>query len=413
MNESKQRYSTTPDRDPNKKETPVMNKKLSTLMKMLVAGLLVLQTADLQAQLIYKTKFSAVEGYTNGWAIGQPTSGTTKWANSDADWAWNALFAPTYSGAMNNGCSWWPTTAQIPDWPGGPWYIVTATNTTAPGGGQMRIASDGNKGTNGGTYFFRMEFPGGPQLTGPITVTWDWQFGMTNQLPADYDLYTNNYNGSLPGFDHGFTFSDYANRMNDGNPNWLYNELCTPFRLSTLQDARHNAIGACDGNGDWNNYGPMYKDGKVLHMKLIAYVTNAPAEYKNSFDGFCQRDGETNWQTAFRVDSYVDPDYQIFVPGSGMRRCAGSVDPTSGVNCLTLWMNGDQYTRWVTVSNIRVVGPDPVAVPTLSIGHDGKVTFTGWLEEADSLAGPWTTVAVQSPYTIPAAAGPKFYRADN
>ena len=77
-----------------------------------------------------------------------------------------------------------------------------------------------------------------------------------------------------------------------------------------------------------------------------------------------------------------------------------------------LWMNSTQYPRYVTVSNIRVVGPDPVAVPTISI-LGSTVTFTGWLEAADSLKGPWTTVAVQSPYTIPPGTAMKFFRADN
>ena len=111
----------------------------------------------------------------------------------------------------------------------------------------MKIASDGNFGTNAQTYFWKMDFP--KQLTGPITVTWDWQFHCTNEIPADYDPTNNNYSGSLPGFDHGFTFSDYANRtaeLNDAgdtvpNPNWKYSELSTPFRLSTYQDGRHNA----------------------------------------------------------------------------------------------------------------------------------------------------------------------------
>ena len=102
----------------------------------------------------------------------------------------------------------------------------------------------------------------------------------------------------------------------------------------------------------------------------------------------------------------------MVIAQSGMRRCAGEVDPTSGINCLMLWMNSTQYPRYVTVSNIRVVGPDPVPRPTLSI-LGSTVTFTGWLEAADSLKGPWTTVAIQTPYTIPPGTGMKFFRADN
>ena len=415
-----------------------MKLKISTLLKLLVAGLLVFMTADLQAQLIYKTKFSAVEGYTNGWAIGQPSIGN-QWINANADWDWVNAFEPSpasYS-PMNNGCSWWPTEADIPGWPGGPWYIVTATNTTAPGGGQLKVASDNNFGTNKQTYFFKMDFP--KQVTGPITVTWDWKYYMTNEIPADYDVYTNNYPG-LPGYDCGFTLSDYANRTADGtlgNPNWKYNELGTPCRLGSRQDCRYNGSNLCDGGGEWNNYGPQFKDGKTLHMTLIAYVTNSPPSTNNcclgnstinTFNAFCQRDGETNWQTAFSDGQYTvdvitgDPgclyppeclqtNAQV-IAQSGMRRSAGCIDPTSGINCLMLWMNSTQYPRYVTVSNIRVVGPDPVAVPTISI-LGSTVTFTGWLEAADSLKGPWTTVSVQSPYIIPPGTAKKFFRAEN
>src|SRR6266702_5224632 len=118
---------------------------------------------------------------------------------------------------------------------------------------------------------------------------------MTNDVPADYDPTNNNYHSSLPGFDHGFTFSDYSNRTAGsatGNPNWIDNELSTPFRLADYQDARHNAQGVCGGSGEWNNFGPEFKDGKTLHMKIVAYVTNAPAEYVNTYDAWAPRDGE-------------------------------------------------------------------------------------------------------------------------
>ena len=402
-----------------------MNVRISTLLKLLVCGLLVLLAADLQAQLLYKTQFSAVEGYTNGWIIGQPAIGN-KWINANADWDWCEINEPGYN-PLNNGCSWWPE-----GWTE-PWYILTATNTTAPGGGAMRIASDGNFGTNAQTYFFKMDFP--KTVRGPITVTWDWQYFMTNEIPADYDVYTNRH-PELPGFDTGFTFSDYANRTADGdlgNPNWKYSELSTPFRLSNYQDGRNNPQGVCGGSGGWNDYGPEFKDGKLLHMTLIANVTNAPevnfVSTINTYDAFCQRDGETNWQTAFATGGevyWVQPDPTCLypsctatnyraVPASGMRRCAGEKDPTSGINCLMLWLNGNQYPRYVTVSNIRIVGPDPVPHPTVSISQAGVVTFTAgsWLEAADSLSGPWTTVSVQAPYTVPAGGGKKFYRANN
>ncbi len=365
---------------------------------------------DIQAQLLYKTKFSTVEGYTNGWAIGQPSIGN-KWVNANADWDWVQTYDPAYN-KLNNGKSWWPEGATEP------FYIVTATNCAAPEGGSMMIAPDVNFGTNAQTYFFKMDFP--KQMTGPITVTWDWKFFSTNAIPADYDPTNNNYSAELPGYDTGFTFSDYANNTADtgslDNPNWVYSELGTPVRLGTVQDARYNFLGACGGGGNWNNYGPQFKDGKTLHMTLIAYVANAPAEYMNTFDCFAQRDGEDVWHTAFHEPTFVNeglPDQQFFNE-SGFRRCPGETDPTSGVNCLMLWMNGNQYPRYVLVSNIRVVGPNPIPVPALSIDNtDNQVAFDGWLEAADAPQGPYELVAVQSPYRVPAAGQAKFYRASN
>ena len=399
----------------NTKPSAGMNLNRTTLLKFLACGLLAFLAADLQAQLLFKTKFSTTEGYTNGWAIGQPAIGN-KWVNANDNFAIAEAVEPGYT-KLTNGRSWWPTTDQIPDWPGGPWNIVTLTNCTATGGA-MKIASDGNFGTNAQTYFWKMDFP--TQRTGPITVTWDWTFHCTNEIPADYDPTNNNYTTTLPGFDHGFTFSDYANCTAGsvtGNPNWIYNELSTPFRLGSLQDGRHNAIGACGGGGDWNNYGPQFKDGKVLHMKLIAYVANAPAEYMNSYDGYAQRDGEDIWQTCFRQGS--DPEPYLPVP-SGMRRCAGETDPTSGINCLMLWMNGNQYPNYVIISNIVVLGP----IPVLNIDHTGAnatVTYSGTLQSADSVEGPYNDVVGQDTsfftslrtWQIPAGGTKKFYRAYN
>lgn len=374
-------------------------------------GLLVFVAADLQAQLLYKTQFSAVEGYTNGWMIGQPSIGN-QWLNANADWDWVEVNEPGYT-KLNNGKSW------VPDGATEPFYIVTATNCTAPGGGAMKIASDGNYGTNAQTYFWKMDFP--KQMNGPITVTWDWKFVCTNEIPADYDPTNNNYNSVLPGYDTGFTLSDYANCTADGdtgNPNWVYSELGTPARLSSVQDTRYNPLGACGGGGNWNNYGPQFKDGKTLHMKLVAYVANAPAEYVNTFECFAQRDGEDLWQTAFREPTVVNaglPD-EKYITESGFRRCPGETDANSGVNCLMLWMNGNQYSRYVLVSNIRVVGPDPVPVPNLRLDRVGagvQATFDGWLEAADTPEGPYTLVAVQSPYAVPAGTTAQYYRASN
>ncbi|MEI2724945.1 MAG: hypothetical protein V9H26_15810 [Verrucomicrobiota bacterium] len=85
------------------KKTTVLNLKQSTLLKFLGCGLLAFLAADVQAQLLYKTKFSAVEGYTNGWCIGQPSLGN-KWlnANYDLDWV-RANGDPGSYSPINNG----------------------------------------------------------------------------------------------------------------------------------------------------------------------------------------------------------------------------------------------------------------------------------------------------------------------
>ncbi|HOW67361.1 MAG TPA: hypothetical protein P5186_24470 [Candidatus Paceibacterota bacterium] len=402
--------------------------KTSHTLGLLGAGLLILIAADVQAQLLFKTKFSALEGYTNGWMIGQPSIGN-KWENANANWDWVNANEPdpaAYS-PLNNGKSW------VPEGETEPYYIVTATNTTALGGGQMKVASDGNFGTNAATYFWKMDIP--KQMTGPITVTWDWQFICTNEIPADYDSKTNTYNASLPGFDHGFGLADYANRTADGdlgNPNWKYSELSTGVRLSSRQDCRYNGLGACGGGGSWFDHGPEFKDGKVLHMKTIMYVANGAAgdlTYVNTYDNFVQRDGEAEiWQTAKHdgdlawIDPHVgDPLFAdpIAMPEFGMRRCPGEADPGSGINCIMCWMNGNQWPRYALVSNIRVWGPDGIPTPTLRIEKSDaakiKMTFTGWLQAADTPEGPYRDVALPSasPLEINADAAAQYYRAEN
>jgi len=404
----------------------------STLLKCAIGGLLVLLTADLQAQLLYKTKFLPVEGYTSGWLIGQPSTGNPAtgniWSNI------NAFFdlASSMTGECNNGHSY--TNAD-----GSPWYIHTITNIS-PTDYALCVRSDNNLGTNTKTYFVKMGFP--TTRRGPITVTWDWQFCATNPIPADYDEYTNNYNSSLSGYDHGFCTADYENRWlgypATADPNWVYAANCTPVRISGVQDCRYNGQGVCGGGGNWPGYGPEFKDGKLLHMTTICYLTNAaPTNFYdifNTYDNFCQRDeplpSGTNWQTAFCTpadffDAYSGIEH-VFSSAWGMRECPGRFDPTSGINCITLWMNGSQtrpgygddknpasyYWSYVLIRNIRVVGPDPIPHPHVNI-TGGTVTFDAgsWLEAADSLHGPWTTVSIQAPYLIPAGSAMKFYRA--
>jgi hypothetical protein len=107
------------------------------------------------------------------------------------------------------------------------------------------------------------------------------------------------------------------------------------------------------------------------------------------------------------------------MPEFGMRRCPGETDPTSGINCIMCWMNGNQFGRYVLVSNIRVIGPQGVPTPTLKIERvmpdKVKLTFTGWLQVADKPDGPYRDVALpeSSPLILPADKAAQYYRAEN
>ena len=60
-------------------------------------------------------------------------------------------------------------------------------------------------------------------------------------------------------------------------------------------------------------------------------------------------------------------------------------------------------------------GGEPAVEPTISIARDGagiSVTFTGTLQSADSVDGPWTDEAgASSPLSVGSAGARKFYRA--
>ena len=52
--------------------------------------------------------------------------------------------------------------------------------------------------------------------------------------------------------------------------------------------------------------------------------------------------------------------------------------------------------------------------PTIGIARDAAnvtITYTGSLESADNITGPWAPVAGTSPATVPATGAGKFYRA--
>ncbi len=137
-----------------------------------------------------------------------------------------------------------------------------------------------------------------------------------------------------------------------------------------------------------------------------------------------------------RVTKYVDGIFQDdWTTGQSLDNPRRALLPTA-----ILFADGDQDERrewWVNAVQIRagalskaeiesLGGPSasgipivlsvapPAAPPTLSIARSATgatVTFTGTLQSAETVAGPWTDVVGTSPYTVPAGTAPRFYRA--
>jgi hypothetical protein len=381
----------------NRRTSIDLHKTTATRLKLLGCGLLLLIAGDLQAQLLTKVKFSPLEGYSPGPLYGQPSGGGT--------YVWTCVSQNTGDTFVNGE--------------GVVHYVQSVSNDT------MCVRPDGKQGTLTDVMYWAMPFPA--QRKGPVTVTWDWKFFSTNVLlnaiPPDYDPTNNNYQATLQGTDVGFTLADAANRqMGDPAEYAVFNELSTPTRLGSVADSRFNlAYGACGGGGDWNNRGPEFKDGKTLHMKMVAYFGDPASPTDGSYDVWAQREGEDLWRTTI-CNPAKPACFENFPEGPfPFRRCPGEYDGDVKLDCITLWMNDglDKYGAFLLIDNIRITGPDPVPAPTLRIDaapdHKVKLTFTGWLQAADSPQGPYADVALpaSSPLTIPADAAAKFYRAEN
>jgi hypothetical protein len=310
--------------------------------------------ADLQAQWIKQINFSPSEGYTNGPLLGQPAG--------DAAKAWISV-------SENKGESY-----ILED--GTQHIALTVTNEA------MMIRPDQNFGELKSVIYFAIPFPA--QGKGPITVTWDWQFFPTNEIPADYDPTNNNYQAQLQGTDLGFTLSDSANRALGDNDWAVFNELSTPTRMGGVCDSRYNGFGdygTCGGGGNWNDKGPQYRDGKKLHMKMVAYFGDDNDPQNNSYDVWAQREGEEVWHTTVN-DLYPDGKFP-------MRRCPGEAGGEPKIDCITVWLNGGTYSTYILVDNIRVYGPsleEPPPEPT-STGQPAELgqTVNGY---QDDFAGP-------------------------
>jgi len=181
--------------------------------------------------------------------------------------------------------------------------------------------------------------------------------------------------------------------------------------MGSVCDSRYNfSYGACDGGGNWNGSyppaGPEFKDGKKLHMKLVAYFGDETSPTNNAFDVWAQREGEEIWRETVN-DTFPDGPYP-------MRRCP---TPGNGIDCITMWLNGGTFPTHIEVSNIVVVGP----IPVVRIERNDvkvKVTYTGTLQAAQypdgpfkDVAGPTDFMATFSSLEVPATATATFYRA--
>ncbi|MCZ7640332.1 MAG: hypothetical protein M5U12_32320 [Verrucomicrobia bacterium] len=312
---------------------------------------------SLQAQLITRVNFSAAEGYVDGPLWGQPArTGTPTWTCVSEN------TGDTYvrEDGIRHICQ-------------------SITN------GALCIRPDQNLGELTSVMYWAFPFPA--QRKGPITVTWDWQFFPTNEIPTDYDPTNNNYQATLQGTDVGFTLSDSANRTLGDSAVWaVFNELSTPTRMGGLCDSRYNGngeYGTCGGGGNWNDKGPQYKDGKKVHMKMVAYFGNPDDPANDSFDVWAQREGEDVWHTTVN-DFYPDGKFP-------MRRCPGEADGDPKLDCITMWLNTGVYGTYILVDNIQVSGPDPIETYRIGLNFgadEANGSKTGTLAATDQAGVP-------------------------
>lgn len=113
--------------------------------------------------------------------------------------------------------------------------------------------------------------------------------------------------------------------------------------------------------------------------------------------------------------TYATGDYVLF---SGLTSPNIIVEGTTA----TVTINGTDVdvgvggTQRAPINAVQLVTPSGLLVvvtPTVSISG-GTVTFTGTLQQADAVKGPYTDVpGATSPYTVPLTGSQKFYRARN
>jgi hypothetical protein len=139
------------------------------------------------------------------------------------------------------------------------------------------------------------------------------------------------------------------------------------------------------------------------------------------------------------ITTFNSPDMPYISMGSRLN-LADPADPASGLgpdaatpnflagqlDDIALWtraLSGDEVSQVYAagkagqaVTTVKITPPPvtPPTAPTVKAARTAtglSITYTGTLQSADSVAGPWTDVAgAQSPFNVNAAPGAKFYR---
>lgn len=168
------------------------------------------------------------------------------------------------------------------------------------------------------------------------------------------------------------------------------------------------------GTGDWGNYTRTFPTpAKTYYVFAAQSYDGVNAGQLNSSLGFVTAGVGTTTQT-------VDPVGTFDAPGSGdwSRNNLVAMTDSAG-NIKTVEVGGTKTVRWTYNSGdadyllfIPVGGGG--GTPTVSIAKDAaglKVTYTGTLQSADLVTGPFADVTgATSPYSVTPAGAMKYFR---
>ncbi len=146
------------------------------------------------------------------------------------------------------------------------------------------------------------------------------------------------------------------------------------------------------------NTDPLAGGGKVL---ATAYAEGDPAH-----NGTIIAEWEAGAKMGNAAGDTLGGPRLVFLTGS--REASGATSQIAGIYDLT----DDGATMFLNA--VKYLGKPVATAPTVSITRDAtgvKATYTGTLQQADAVVGPWTDVAgASSPYTVPNTGAQKFLR---